>query len=141
MKKERQSYDISIPGIWKNVLCSELQESEKPLLLFLPICFVFGNLCSFYVKISQWTRQSFSHFTPLVYYPNITVNPSAPVFITLLPFYTGFFDRNVIFKLSIFQPKNQYFSETKYVLNRLLLDILKIKCSLHNMNKENCEIN
>ena len=54
---------------------------------------------------------------------------------------TGFFDRNVFFKLLIFQPKNQYFSETKYVLNRLLLDILKIKCSLHNMNKENCEIN
>ena len=28
---------------------------------------------------------------------------------------TGFFDRNVFFKLLIFQPKNQYFSEPKYI--------------------------
>ena len=54
---------------------------------------------------------------------------------------TGFFDRNIIFKLLIFQPKDQYFSEPKYVLKRLLLDILKNKCSLQNMNNENCEIN
>ena len=44
--------------------------------------------------------------------------------------HTGFFYRNVIIKLSIFQPKYHYFSETKYVLKRLLWDILKNKCSL-----------
>ena len=54
--------------------------------------------------------------------------------------HTGFFDRNVIFKLLIFQPKNQYFSEPKYVLRRLLWDILKNKCRLWNNDKENCEI-
>ena len=53
---------------------------------------------------------------------------------------TGFFDRNDFFKLLIFQPKNQYFPEPKYVLKRLLLNILKNKCSLQNTNKENCEI-
>ena len=44
--------------------------------------------------------------------------------------HTGFFDRNVIFELLSFQPKNQYFSEIKYDLKRLLWDILKNKCSL-----------
>ena len=53
---------------------------------------------------------------------------------------TGFFDRNDFFKLLIFEPKNPYFPEPKYVLKRLLFNILKNKCSLQNTNKENCEI-
>ena len=53
---------------------------------------------------------------------------------------TGFFDRNDFFILLIFQPKYQYFPEPKYVLKRLLLNILKNKCSLQNTNKENCKI-
>ena len=43
---------------------------------------------------------------------------------------TGFFERNKI----------QYFSEPKYVLERLLLDILKNKYRLLNNEKENYEI-
>ena len=41
----------------------------------------------------------------------------------------GFLIETSFLKLSIYQPKNQHFSETKYVLNRLLWDILKNKCS------------
>ena len=76
------------------------------------------------MKLDFQTESAFALHTGTV---NISYHSSFPSYLNQ---YTGCFNRNDIFKLFIFLPKNQYFSEGKDVLNRLLWDILKNKRSL-----------